>query len=145
MPNRYTADKLAEIEGLQAGLLSNDPANISAGEVKGLVARIESLEDSLRRLQDWAQAYQNFPEPDFKRANKAQVASNASGEQAGNFKLSIEAASGYEATTEGQCTASQYSLAMRALHGNAEDIYVRDAAKLNCPHCGGSGHVDDCE
>ncbi len=28
-------------------------------------------------------------------------------------------------------------------HGNAEDMYVEMHKHLNCPHCGGSGHIDD--
>ena len=28
-------------------------------------------------------------------------------------------------------------------HGNAEDQYIAMSKHLNCPHCGGSGHVDD--
>ena len=28
-------------------------------------------------------------------------------------------------------------------HGNAEDLYIEMNKHLNCPHCGGSGHVDD--
>lgn len=44
MANRYTPAKLDEIEHLHAGLLENDPANISAGEVKGLLSRIRALE-----------------------------------------------------------------------------------------------------
>ncbi len=28
-------------------------------------------------------------------------------------------------------------------HGNAEDLYIQMSKHLNCPHCGGSGHVDD--
>lgn len=28
-------------------------------------------------------------------------------------------------------------------HGNAEDLYVEMSKHLNCPHCGGSGHIDD--
>lgn len=28
-------------------------------------------------------------------------------------------------------------------HGNAEDLYVEMSKHLNCPHCSGSGHIDD--
>ena len=28
-------------------------------------------------------------------------------------------------------------------HGSPEDIYVEMHKHLNCPHCGGSGHIDD--
>ena len=34
------------------------------------------------------------------------------------YTLSISADSGYESTTEGRCTADQYSIAMAALYGN---------------------------
>lgn len=30
-----------------------------------------------------------------------------------------------------------------ATHGNAEDQYIEMSKHLNCPHCGGSGHIDD--
>ena len=28
-------------------------------------------------------------------------------------------------------------------HGNAEDMYIEMHKHLNCPHCGGSGHIED--
>ena len=28
-------------------------------------------------------------------------------------------------------------------HGSPEDLYVEMHKHLNCPHCGGSGHIDD--
>ena len=28
-------------------------------------------------------------------------------------------------------------------HGSPEDMYVEMHKHLNCPHCGGSGHIDD--
>lgn len=31
----------------------------------------------------------------------------------------------------------------KAEHGNPENMYVEMCKHLNCPHCGGSGHIDD--
>lgn len=35
------------------------------------------------------------------------------------------------------------NLAAGAQHGNAEDLYAQQSQHLNCPACGGSGHIDD--
>jgi hypothetical protein len=45
--NRYTSRRLKTIRDSQAGLLWSDPANINAGEVIGLVVRIEQLQGFL--------------------------------------------------------------------------------------------------
>lgn len=40
-------------------------------------------------------------------------------EQKANYTLTIKADSGYESTTDGRCTADQYSQAIAALHSES--------------------------
>ena len=48
------------------------------------------------------------------------------------------------AMSEDAITAIKEALAQPvSSHGNAEDLYIEMNKHLNCPHCGGSGHVDD--
>ena len=59
------------------------------------------------------------------------------------MKQALEALSDFDYDKRMAAITALRQAIAEASHGNAEDMYVEMHKNLNCPHCGGSGHIDD--
>jgi hypothetical protein len=133
----------------------NNPAAPAVGApVADMVprSRLVAMERELQEAADKLKAVQQSAGDEIRRLNREaaprfeSVWCSQCGRQFGPGNSGFSHCADHAApaaSAEGVTDKKAALEALMANHGNAEDLYIEQGRNMNCPHCGGSGHVDD--